>query len=192
MNDETKAIITIIRHRDMVRANIQNMIQDLERRALNHDLSKLAGDECEGFVRINKAAREHPYGSKEYKDSMESEKGPTGCIGLHYSRNSHHPEYHAKTHWECGGCHRATEEEPQESCPVCGYSFSCKHEDLSGMGFLDIIEMVLDWKAAADTYGKSTLRGGLVHQRERFKFSVAQWWLIEQVVDYIEPRKEGE
>jgi hypothetical protein len=50
--------------------------------------------------------------------------------------------------------------------------------------------MVLDWKAAADTYGKQTLRGSLPHHRERFAFAAAQWWLIEQVVEWIEPTRE--
>lgn len=151
--DELLTLATIIRHRDCLRANIQRLIHELERRSLRHDLSKLSTDEIEGFVRINKAAREHPYGSDEYRASMEREKGPEGCITLHFTRNSHHPEYHLQD------------------------------ED---MGFLDLIEMVLDWKAAADTYGKQSLKGSLPHHRERFLFTDEQWWLIEQVVDWLE------
>lgn len=153
-NDELLALSTITRHRDAVRLNVQRLTHDLERRALAHDLSKLSPDEVEGFVRINQAAREHPYGSDEYIASMRREKGPDGCITLHFSRNSHHPEYH-------------------------------EHE--RDMGWLDLIEMVLDWKAAADTYGKATLREGLATHRQRLDFTEAQWWLIEQVVDWIEP-----
>lgn len=153
-DDALKALATIIAHRDAVRLNVQALTHELERRALRHDLTKLSLDEVEGFVRINAAARTHAYGSEEYRASMDAEKGPSGCIGLHYARNSHHPEHHALD---------------------------------SRMGFLDIIEMVLDWKAASDTYGKMTLRGSLPHHRERFDFTVAQWWLIEQVVDWIEP-----
>lgn len=152
--DELLALATIIRHRDTVRMNIQRLTQELDRRALTHDLSKLSKDEIGGFARINRAAREHPYGSPEYRESMRREKGPDGCITLHFSRNSHHPEFHA---------------------------------DPQSMGFLDIVEMVLDWKAAADTYGQNTLREGLAVQRDRFAFSAPQWWLIEQVVEWIEP-----
>lgn len=151
--DGIKALATITRHRDMVRLNMQRLSQEIERRALTHDMTKLSPDELGGFVRINRAAREHPYGSDEYTASMEREKGEDGCITLHYARNSHHPEHHAK--------------------PL-------------DMGFLDIIEMVLDWKAASDTYGKMTLRGSLPHHRERFLFTSEQWWLIESVVDWIE------
>lgn len=153
--DELLALATIMRHRDALRLNAQRLIHELERRSLAHDLSKLSTDEIEGFVRINRAAREHAYGSEEYVESMRREKAPTGCITLHLSRNSHHPEF---------------------------------HENDRDMGWLDIIEMVLDWKAASDTYGKNTLRDGLAVHRERFEFTEAQWWLIEQVVDWLEPR----
>lgn len=154
VGDAVRALATIARHRDLVRANVQRLTQELERRAIVHDASKLSVDEVEGFVRINAAARAHPYGSPEYVASMDSEKGPGGCITLHYARNSHHPEHH-----DCA----------------------------AKMGFLDIIEMVLDWKAASDGYGKMTLRGSLPVHRGRFMFTTAQWWLIEQVVDFIEP-----
>lgn len=153
--DDLKALATIIRHRDSVRLNVKLLTDELSTRALAHDLSKLAVDEVEGFARINSAAREHAYGSAEYKASMDSEKGPGGCIALHFSRNSHHPEFHASPR---------------------------------SMGFLDIIEMVLDWKAAADTYGKQSLREGMVHHRARFDFAPEQWWLIESIVDWIEPQ----
>lgn len=156
-NDALLALSTIIRHRDSVRLNVQRLTQELDRRALTHDMSKLSPEEVEGFVRINRTAREHAYGSPEYDESMDREKQPGGCIALHFSRNSHHPEF---------------------------------HESDADMGFLDIIEMVLDWKAASDTYGKMTLRGSLPHHRERFAFTEAQWWLIEQVVEWIEPERE--
>ena len=61
------------------------------------------------------------------------------------------------------------------------------HAAESDMGWVDIIEMVINWKAAADIYGKMTLRDGLPKHRERFAFTDAQWWLIEQVVDWLEP-----
>jgi len=57
------------------------------------------------------------------------------------------------------------------------------------MGWLDIIEMVLDWKAACDTYSTNSLRSSLSYQRERHEFTDAQWWLILQVVDWIEPEE---
>ena len=61
------------------------------------------------------------------------------------------------------------------------------HEKTEDMGWLDLIEMVLDWKAASDTYGHKTVRECLDYQKERHSFSSDQWWLILQIVDWIEP-----
>ena len=157
-DDGTLALATMIAHRAQVRLNLHALMQEIERRALGHDLSKLSTKELNGFIRINRTAREHPYGSEEYRASMDAEKGEGGCITLHFSKNSHHPEF---------------------------------HESNASMGFLDIIEMVMDWKAASDTYGNMTLRGSLPHHRERFNFSDEQWWLIGSVVDWIDPEEQG-
>ena len=54
------------------------------------------------------------------------------------------------------------------------------------MSFIDIIEMVCDWHAAAATYGNNTLREGLEKQRERFPLNDHYWWLIEEVVRWLE------
>jgi len=61
------------------------------------------------------------------------------------------------------------------------------HETTADMGWLDIVEMVLDWKAACDTYGTNTLRDSLDYQRKRHGFTDNQWWLILQVVEWIDP-----
>jgi len=152
-DDQVLALATIIRHRDFVRLRLHRLVAELQRRAIAHDESKLTTDEILGFCRINRAAREHPYGSVEYNASMDSEKQPGGCISLHFSRNSHHPEFHGSA---------------------------------DAMGFLDIIEMVIDWSAASATYGKTSLRDSLSKQRERFQFTDSQWWLIEQAVAWLE------
>lgn len=151
MDDVLKTLATIQRHRDLVRAALTRVTAELEMRAIVHDASKLRTDEVEGFCRINKAARDHPYGSDEYNESMRREK-PT--IELHFSRNTHHPEY---------------------------------HDYDQAMGFLDIIEMVCDWHSASVTYGNNTLRESLDIHEKRFHFTKEQWWLIMQVVDFLEP-----
>jgi len=87
--DAVQLLRTVVAHRDYLRLGLQKITHELERRALAHDLSKLSPDEFAGFSRINRAAREHPYGSEEYRASLQQEK-PT--VDLHYSRNDHHPE----------------------------------------------------------------------------------------------------
>ena len=123
-------------------------------RAAKHDLSKFEEDEFGGFVKINQVAREHPYGSEEYKNSLRGANKESGCIALHNARNDHHPEHYA---------------------------------DPKDMGFLQIIEMVVDWYSASKTYGQSnSFKNSLEIQRKRFdRFSEEQWWLIEQVAAYI-------
>lgn len=97
MTEEMKFLMTMIRHRDNIRTALKNVSQRLEKRGLRHDLSKFKEDEAEGFVRINKTARNYEYGSDEYEESMAKEKGENGCITLHFSRNRHHPDYHEST-----------------------------------------------------------------------------------------------
>lgn len=90
MNDESKTIATITRHQRIVSFLLRELGREFERRADLHDLSKWSLDEFEGFVEINRIAREHPFGSKEYNDSIKNNK----VVALHFSRNSHHPEYY--------------------------------------------------------------------------------------------------
>ena len=153
MTDEMKALLTIIRHREIVADFLHNFADYFRARAREHDQSKLMPGEFDGFVRINQTAREHPYGSDEYKESLASEKGPEGCITLHNLRNPHHPEHHRS---------------PKD------------------MGLLDLIEMVIDWRAASLTYGQTSFREGLEIQRERFDFDDWQWKVIEQMVPFLE------
>ena len=142
-------LTTMIRHRDELRIGLQKVTQELERRALAHDLSKLRPDEFEGFVEIQKVAREHVPGSDEYEASMRKSK----CLDLHFSRNSHHPEF---------------------------------HRGVGEMGWLDIIEMVLDWRAASLTYDNGgVFRDFLPYHRKRHGFSDEQWWLVMQIVEWL-------
>lgn len=87
--EKVQVLNTMVHHRVEVQAALQVLIHALERRSLVHDVSKFCADEFDGFARINRVAREHPYGSDEYRAALKAEK-PT--IALHYSRNSHHPE----------------------------------------------------------------------------------------------------
>ena len=159
VDDRFNALLTIMRHRETVAEHLHNLADYFRHRAREHDRSKLRLDEFAGFSRINRIAREHPYGTQEYEESMDTEKGPDGCITLHFSRNAHHPEYHG-------------------------------HE--REMGLLDLMEMVADWKGAADTYGTNTLRDAMPVNRKRFDFDDWQWRVIELMVDWLEPENPME
>ena len=94
MSESVKTLLTILRHRELVSENLGKIGEELQSRAARHDRSKLQADEFDGFVRINKVARDHEYGSEAYIEGLASEGGESGCINLHYARNSHHPEHH--------------------------------------------------------------------------------------------------
>jgi hypothetical protein len=56
------------------------------------------------------------------------------------------------------------------------------------MTWLDIVEMVCDWKAASESYaGTVSLRDWATSARDRFKLSDHQWWLVDQVVASLDP-----
>ena len=125
MDDYIKLLLTMHRHRSFVVDGLEQVSDELRRRGRVHDRSKYQFDEFEGFSQINATAREHPYGSKEYEESLNSAKGPDGCITKHFARNSHHPEYFI--------------DHPEH------------YDGIEEMGWLDLIEMVIDWHSAALT-----------------------------------------
>lgn len=160
--DAIQLIRTMKQHIGFVQEGLLAISQSLQRRGLVHDRSKFSADEFAAFTRINSIAREHPYGSEEYRAGLRQEKS---TIDLHYERNSHHPEHHDLAASHVDGMFRA-----------------------EMMGFLDIIEMVCDWRSAYLAYGsQGTWEDNVERQRQRYKewFSPGQWWLIDQVAAYV-------
>lgn len=92
ISEETQTLITIMAHIAFVQRSLDALIRKLQDRSSCHDASKFWKDEFQGFIQINKTAREHKYGSPEYQASLKAvEPNP---VELHYSRNRHHPEHH--------------------------------------------------------------------------------------------------
>lgn len=129
------------RHRDFVRLAITLVAHALERRAIEHDASKMMDDEFAGFSRINAAAREQKFGTPEYHASMDRERA---TIDLHFSRNRHHPE-RPKLIGEAAEVSRGLPDD-------CTYWSA---HAAATMNFLDIIEMVCDWWGARLGYADS-------------------------------------
>ena len=152
MDETTKTFLTIFRHRAILDDDVTLIATELINRGRRHDLSKFEEDEFGGFVEINATARNFPYGSPEYKESIRKANEKGGCVNNHYARNSHHPEY---------------------------------YDSAEAMSFLDIIEMVCDWHAAALTYGNTDFIEGINTHFKRFKFSAGQKWLILEVAEFI-------
>lgn len=131
------------RHRDFVRLALTLVQQAVERRAIEHDASKMLDDEFAGFARINAVARTQKFGSEEYKASMDVERA---TIDLHFSRNSHHPE--RPTLLGEGA-------EQARGLPDDFTYWSAR--DGARMTFLDVIEMVCDWWGARLGYADNRM-----------------------------------
>jgi len=163
--DAIQLLRTYLVHCRYVRRGLAKVATELTERAERHDDSKLFADEFAGFSRINKAARQHPYGSEEYRAGLRQEK-PT--IDLHYTRNSHHPEHHG-----------------HEMDSAVTLNVRVAAQDMS---WLDIVEMVCDWRGAYLGYGsQGTWEENVGRQRYRYVnyFTKEQWWLIEQVARFV-------
>ncbi len=146
------------RHVRYVQLALDEVSHALTRRGLAHDLSKMADDEFAGFSRMNAAARINKFGSPEYSEAMQRERG---TIDLHFSRNSHHGE------WPTYAEGRA-------------------------LTFLDIIEMVCDWRGAQQGYSDPRPWSESVKLNLAAKgkyLSPEQLWLAQQVADFLDPER---
>ena len=173
-NDMFGLLRSYSRHRDFVRLALLHIIQDIERRSLTHDASKMADDEFFGFARLNSVARIHKFGSLEYTESM---KGERATIDVHFSRNSHHPERPTLL---------GERAESERGLPDdCTYWAA---RDEARMTFLDVIEMVCDWWGARKGYGDRRTWQELVELNFNSKghlLSQGQLWLAREVAAFL-------
>ena len=150
------------RHIRYVQLAIDEVSHELDRRGMAHDLSKMLDDEFAGFSRINAAARINKFGSPAYSEAMQREQR---TIDLHFSRNRHHAEFYAE-HPDALVNNRGAE----------------------GMTFLDIIEMVCDWRGAQQGYDDPRPWSETVELNFKAKgkyLSTEQLWLARQVAGFL-------
>ena len=89
-NDKTVlGKLEAIKHIHRVRYFLSTMIEELDRRARNHDQSKLESPEAEIFGEYTPELAKVEYDSPEYKALLEKVKP---AIEHHYAKNRHHPE----------------------------------------------------------------------------------------------------
>ncbi len=162
------------RHRDFVRLALLAVIQDIERRSLTHDASKMLDDEFAGFARINAIARVNKFGTEEYKASMKQERA---TIDLHFSRNSHHPE-RPKLLGQAAETDRGLPDD---------FTY-WQARDGARMTFLDVIEMVCDWWGARKGYSDERPWAESVELNFKSKgdlLSPEQLWLAREVAVFL-------
>ena len=78
-------------HIEQVRDNLRLAIHDLQRRAQNHDQSKLKDPELPYWDEATPLLASLEYGTPEYYASLERLKPATQH---HYAHNDHHPQYY--------------------------------------------------------------------------------------------------
>lgn len=74
-----------------VMMNMYEVSNKLDKRAINHDESKLEQPELDIFVEYTPKLKNTTYGSDEYKEYL---KGMKVALDHHYKVNSHHPEHY--------------------------------------------------------------------------------------------------
>lgn len=173
--EQVALIRSWLQHTAHLRATLGRIVALIQHRADTHDLSKLNNDEFEGFARINRVAREQKFGSPEYIESMRQEK-PT--LDLHFSRNRHHAE-RPRLMGEAAETARGL---PDDS------TYWQAHGEAE-MTWLDIVEMVCDWRAAQLGYGDNgrtwaeNVELNLTHKGKYL--SDHQQWLVRSVAASI-------
>ena len=83
-----------VKHIHQVRKFLYAFIEELDKRARNHDQSKLEEPEASIFGKYTPELAKCEYGSDEYDECLERVKP---AIEHHYANNRHHPE-----HWPDG------------------------------------------------------------------------------------------
>lgn len=83
-----------VKHIHSVRSYLYQMIEELDKRARDHDASKLDSPEAEIFGEYTPELAKTKYGSPEYNTLLEKVKPATDN---HYAKNRHHPQ-----HWPNG------------------------------------------------------------------------------------------
>ena len=144
IGEDVRALLTIIRHREMIADRLEDLAHELRQSGRQHDRSKLARAVFPGFVDIDAGWRPDSNLAKE-------------AVAAHYAAEDHHPAHHAR---------------------------------VDDMGWLAIIEMVIDWWAASRAYahnpGSYGFKEGIHRELKRFGFSDGQTWLIWQVAGWLE------
>ncbi len=80
----------ILEHKLVVAAYIHIIINNLLKRAVEHDYSKFSPQEFDSFEEVVPRLKSLTYGSDEYKQVL---KEIEPAIQHHYKVNRHHPEY---------------------------------------------------------------------------------------------------
>lgn len=137
-----------LKHIHRVRELLYTMIEELDRRAREHDASKLESPEAEVFGEHTPELVKAEYNSPEYHASLAKVKPATDH---HYARNRHHPEFHA--------------------------------QGINGMDLVDVMEMLIDWRAATERNKNGNIRKSLKANAKRYDISEQLARVLSNTID---------
>ncbi len=135
-------------------------------RAFAHDASKLEEPEKTMFDTVTGKLKGLTYGSEEYKASLTELKP---ALDHHYTHNSHHPEHYGFL--ECNLCFEQHPKDWSNQCRQCGNGGFTFCPNVAGMNLFDILEMLMDWKAAGERHTDGCIHKSLKINEKRFGIS---------------------
>ncbi len=171
-------------HIQIVQQLLGVLIRNLMYRQEMHDQSKLYTPEKEIYDLYTPKLAESTYGSDEYKQFLKEMKL---ALDHHYINNSHHPEHYR---WHCPICnlqindatYNTSPEGPDNSknryCPNCsGIGILYESElmlkpqlGIQGMSLIDLLEMLIDWKAATLRHNDGNILKSIEINQKRFGY----------------------
>jgi len=89
--DEAKEFAAIYHHKFVVLQYMLPIIQELMKRAEEHDNSKFTEEEFPALVEAMEDIKKFPFGTPEYDEMRKKWEAP---FNAHYKKNRHHPEHH--------------------------------------------------------------------------------------------------
>jgi hypothetical protein len=138
------------KHIQRVQDLIFQVRQNLHYRGSVHDQSKLHEPEKDMFDHATEQLRGLTYGSEEYRASLKH-LGP--ALAHHYAHNTHHPEHYALSETLDDGTRKWYTEDG---------------EALARMSLFDVIEMLVDWKAASERHENGNIYTSIDYNVKRF------------------------
>jgi len=154
-----------LKHIQRVQVLLEDCALTLKERGAVHDASKLEEPEKSAFDRVVPKLAGMKYGTDEYRAALR-DLGP--ALEHHYAANSHHPEHYKKGQLmpedhplyllrrQCALAREvadASDAQLKENALISAYveyQIAAEESRLNGMDLFDVIEMLMDWKAASE------------------------------------------
>ena len=159
-----------------VRSILKEIALCLLARAEGHDASKLEAPEKAIFDEFTPKLKASTFGSEEYEGFRAS---MAEGLRHHYANNRHHPEFFNRLMWRCDECENEWRDDelpgPEEErtiCTVCASSGVAKdlksYYSIQDMTLVDLIEMLVDWKAASERHADGDIAHSFGVNKKRF------------------------